>query len=244
MVNPFRRWFGGSREGGGWPELAQWARSNGQRFAPVRDGSGFAIEASDGAAWRLEWGPPQRHYFSDGELRIRAEVGAIGDLQMLVMSRDLMALLEQQVFDESTDGTETRMDDDLPEEMRWLVLYPKVPRAVLGALRERFGALSNLPRAAGSWLEGPLASQLEATASWLSAKQSLVLVVQRGRLTLRCALAQPELPSLKAALALFGVALTAARGVGDRIAQGQLGDGRPSTWGPPSALPPGPGPGR
>jgi hypothetical protein len=240
MVNPFRRLFGGSRNSEGWPAVAEWAQSSGNRFARVRDSEGFVVESGAAAsAWRLEWGPPQRHYFSGPELRLRAEVGPIGDLQMLVMSRPLMALLEQQVFDESTDGTETRMDDDLPEEMRWLVLYPKVPRSELGALRERFGALSNVPSAALSWLEGPLAAKLATTAAWLPAEHALVLVVQRGRLTLRCALEQPELPAMKAALALFDLALTAARRVGNQIAQGQIGGDRPSTWGPPSALPPG-----
>ena len=105
--------------------------------------------------------------------------------------------------------------------------------------RERFGALSNVPRAALSWLEGPLAVQLETTASWLPAEHALVLVVQRGRLTLRCVLEQPELPAMKAALALFDVALVAARHVGNQIAKGNIGSERPSTWGPPSALPPG-----
>ena len=240
MVNPFRRLFGGSRESEGWPAIAAWAQASGHRFARVRDNEGFVVEASDSVdAWRLEWGPPQRHYFSSPELRLRAEVGPIGDLQMLIMSRALMGLLEQQVFEESTDGTETRMDDDLPEEMRWLVLYSKVPRSELGALRERFGALSNVPSAALSWLAGPLAARLESINSWLPADDALVLVVQRGRLTLRCALEHPELPAMKAALALFEAALAAARRVGNELAQGQIGGDRPSTWGPPSALPPG-----
>jgi hypothetical protein len=240
MVNLFRRWFGGSRDSEGWPAIAEWAQASGYRFARVRDSEGFVVESGDAAgAWRLEWGPPQRHYFSGPELRLRAEVGPIGDLQMLLMSRALMALLEQQVFEESTDGTETRMDDDLPEEMRWLVLYPKVPRSELGALRERFGALSNVPSAALSWLEGTFATQLETTPSWLAAEHALVLVVHRGRLTLRCALAQPELPAMQAALALFEAALAAARRVGNQIAQGRIAADRPSTWGPPSVLPPG-----
>ena len=241
MVNPFRRLFGGSRNSEGWPAVAEWAQASGHRFAHVRNSEGFVVESGDTAgAWRLEWGPPQRHYFSGPELRLRAEVGpgAIGDLQMLVMSRELMRLLEQQVFDESTDGTETRMDDDLPEEMRWLVLYPKLPRAALGTLRENFGALSNYPRAAASWIEGALAKQLEASNAWRLESVALVLVVQRGRLTLRCPLAQPELIPIKGALALFGVALTAARRVGSEVMQGSIGGERPSSWGPPSKMPP------
>lgn len=240
MINPFRRLFGGPRVSEGWPAVAEWAQASGHRFARVRDNEGFVVESGDAVApWRLEWGPPQRHYFSGSELRLRAEVGATGDLQMLLMTQALMALLEQQVYEESTDGTETRMDDDLPEEMRWLVLYAKVPRSLLGALRERFGALSNMPGAALAWLEGPLAAQLENSAAWLPAEHALVLVVQRGRLTLRCVLDRPEPATMKAALALFEVALAAARHAAQQVAQGKIGADRPSTWGPPSALPPG-----
>jgi hypothetical protein len=239
MINPFRRWFGGAREAQSWSAVADWAGASGNRFARTRDGSGFVVEPADAViGWRLEWGPSQRHYFSGPELRLRAEVGATGDLQMLVITRELMALLEQQVFEESTDGTETRMDDDLPEEMRWLVLYPKLPRAAMGALREAFGALSNVPRAAASWIEGALSQQLESASAWLPEGAALVLVVQRGRLTLRCPLAQPELAPIKGALALFGVALSAAQRVGGEVAQGGIGGERPSSWGPPSKMPP------
>lgn len=245
MLNPFRRWFGGSGDGNGWAAAAAWAVADGHRFARSRDGSGFVIEGGKAdAAWRLEWGTAQRHYFSAPELRLRAEVGATGDLQMLIITRELMVRLEQQVFEDSTDGNQTRMDDDLPEEMRWLVLYPKLPRAELGILRERFGALSNFPRAALSWLDAPLVQQLDETAAWLAPTPTLLLVVQRGRLALRCALPQPELPALQAALGLFGAALTAARRVGVELAQGSIGGDRPSTWGPPSAMPAADGPPR
>jgi len=241
MVNPFRRWFGGSRdvEAHGWTAVAAWAKAGGHRFARSSDHSGFVVEAAwPAATWRLEWGAPQRHYFSQPELRVRAEVGATGELQMLVISRELMLLLEQQVFEESTDSTETRMDDSLPEEMRWLVLYPKLPRSELGVLRERFGALSNLPRAVHSWLDAPLVKQLDASSSWLPEPLPLLMVVQRGRLTLRCALPEPGLPALQGALGLFGVALAAARRVGVEMAKGSLAGGRPSTWGAASAMPP------
>jgi hypothetical protein len=238
MVNPLRRWFHGSHGIEHWTVVVDWAESKGHRFARSRDGDGFVIESNRvGQAWRLEWGPPQRHYFSGPELRLRAEVGASGDLQMLVMTRGLMTLLEQQAFEESIEGTETRMDDDLPEEMRWLVLHPKVPRSELGALRDRFGALSNFPRAALSWLDKPIVDQLDASVAWQPANQPLALVMQRGRLTLRCAAPQPAVPALEGALALFVVALASARRVATELLQGKIKRERPSTWGPPSAMP-------
>jgi hypothetical protein len=238
MVNPFTRLFRGSRDGATWAAAAEWAKSSGHRFARSRDGSGFVIEPAGAViAWRLEWGAPQRHYISSPELRLRAAVGATGDLQMLVMTRAVMKLLEQQVFEEFTESTQTRMDDDTPEEMRWLVLYPKVPRAEMGVSGERFGALASLPRAALMWVEGPLAKQLERSSAWLPDYAPLALVMQRGRLTLRCGLEQPEVPALQAALALFGAALAAARRVGDEVRRGAISSNRPSTWAAPSILP-------
>ena len=236
MVNFLRRWFGATR-GDGQPAVADWARSAGHRFAYGRNGSGFVVEAVSGVApWRLEWGAPQRRYIEGAELRLRAEIGVATDLQMLVLTRPLMALLEQQVFEDFTEGNQTRMGDDTPEEMRWLVLYAKVPRAELGPLRERFGALSNLPRAAPMWLDGPLAQQLDASSAWLAENQPMLLVVQRGRLTLRLQQAQPELAVLQAALGLYVVALAAARRVAEEVSRGAVGSERPSTWGAPSVM--------
>ena len=240
MQNLFMRWFGGPRDAADWGAVADWANAAGHRFTRSRDGSGFIVQPAQAAAgWRVEWGPPQRHYFSSPELRLRGEVGPTGDLQMLIMTRALMTQLEQQVFEEFTESNLTRMDDQTPEEMRWLVLYPKVPRAELGVLRERFGALSNVPRAALHWVGPPLSQQLDASSAWLAVDQPLALVVQRGRLTLRCAQAQPELAALQGALGLFGVAQVAARRVGEELARGEIGNDRPSTWGAPSRMPEG-----
>jgi hypothetical protein len=237
MRNFLRRWFGASDDDG-QVAVARWADAAGHRFGRNRDGNGFFVEPARGqAGWRLEWGPPQRHYIDGNELRLRADIGAGSGLRMLVATRPLMTLLEQQVYEEFTEGKQTRMDDDTPEEMRWLVLYPKVPRAELGALRERFGALSNLPRAAVLWLDGPLGKQLEASASWLPEDLAMVLLVQRGRLTLRCQQPQISLSVLQAALGLFGVARAAARRVANEVNQGAVGSERPSTWGAPSAMP-------
>ncbi len=238
MFKPLKRWFGGSPGGDDWSAVAEWAKRCDYRFARSIDGSGFVVEGGPvQTAWRLEWGASQRHYFSGPELRVRGEVGPTGELQMLVIARELMRQLEQQVFEASTEGTETFVDDTLPEEMRWLVLYPKLPRAELGIVRESFAALANLPRAVQSWLDAPFVKLLDSASAWLPEPTPLVLVVQRGRLTLRCALARPEVAALRSALALFGAALSAARRVSVEIGQGQIGAGRPTAWAPPSAMP-------
>jgi len=218
--------------------VRDWARAQGHRFALSRGSEGFVIEPQGSAAWRVEWGPSQRDYIEGGELRVRAEIGAAGDLQMLLATRALAATLEAQVFDRFTEGNQTRIDDRTPEEMRWLVLYPQVPRPVLGGLHDRFAALANRPAAAPMWLEGPLARRLEDCGEWLGETTPLALIVQRGRFVLRMAHAQPEATVIDSAIGLASVAAAAARRVGGEVVRGALGSERPSSWGASSAMPP------
>ena len=157
---------------------------------------------------------------------------------MLVITRGLVKQLEAEVFDQYTEGNKTRIDDRTPEEMRWLVLYPMLPRSVLGALRERFAALSNVPAASAQWIEGALAEQLAASSRWLDGDTPLAMVVQRSRFVLRVEAAQPSAALVQAAVELGVVAAAAARRVADEVARGVMGSGRPSHWGAPSAMPP------
>jgi hypothetical protein len=238
MRNLFRRWFGGAPDaaGDGVAPARAWAEAEGHRFAPARGSEGFVIESSaGGAAWRAEWGPSQRDYIDGMELRVRAEIGDAGDLQMLVIARALVAPLENEVYEQFTEGNQTRMDSRTPEELRWLVLYPPMPRSALGALRERFAVLANRPAAAPMWIEGALAKALEEASSWLEAATPFVMVVQRGRFVLRMALPRPTPAELKSAVDLASVAVAAARRVGAEVARGALGSERPSGWGAPSA---------
>jgi hypothetical protein len=241
MQNLFRRWFGGARSAtdDAIAELREWARAEGHRFATSRGGEGFVIESAAGpAGWRAEWGPSQRDYIVGPELRVRTEIDEAGDLQMLLLTRALVGELEHEVYEQSTEGNQTRIDDRTPEEMRWLVLYPRMPRSAMPAsLRERFAVLASRPSAAPMWLDGPLAGLLEASTAWLDAAVPLVMVVQRGRFVLRLAQAEPSLAVLKAAVALAAAASASARRVGAEESAGRLGSERPSSWGAPSAMP-------
>jgi hypothetical protein len=241
MHNLFRRWFGGasSEKNDAIAELREWATREGHRFATSRGGEGFVIESAAGpAGWRAEWGPSQREYIVGSELRVRTEIGEAGDLQMLLLTRALVGELEHEVYEQSTEGNQTRIDDRTPEEMRWLVLYPRMPRSAMsGSLRERFAVLANRPAAAPMWLEGPLAQGLESSTPWLDPATPLVMVVQRGRFVLRVAQAQPTLAVMKSAVALAEIASAAARRVVAEEAGGRLGSERPSSWGAPSAMP-------
>ncbi len=245
MENLFARWFGKApAAASGRAPAAAWAAAGGHRFALSKDASGFVIEAQRGAATgfqRIEWGTAQRPYFDGRELRIRGEAPGVRDLQMLVVSRTLMAVLDRAVFEDITQGNETRIDDRAPEEMRWLVLYPKLPRSVMGAIGERYAALSNLPNASAVWLEGALAEQLGRAPQWLPTEGLLIITVHRQRITLRCEVEEPDAELFDAALKLFDTAQAAARRVGEEWAAGRIGSERPSRWGAPSVMPGGDG---
>lgn len=234
MAGIFRRWLGGDAASRGWHDVRRWAEAAGHRFALGRGGEGFVVEAqgsSGGAGCRIEWGPSQRNYIAGQELRVRADIGA-GDVQMLAATRDLVGRLEREAFEQFTEGNQTRIDDDTPEEMRWVVLFPQVPAKVLGALAVRFALLANRPRAATLWLEEGLAAPLAASASWLARGRPMVLVVQRGRFVLRLGCEEPQCAVLEGAMALGLAAAAAARRVAVEVRRGAVNSQRPSTWGP------------
>jgi hypothetical protein len=214
MLGSIKRLFGGGTPQQGWDAVAQWARERGRGFKRTREHDGFVVESPGDEGWRLEWGPSQRDYITGGELRLRADLGAAPDLQLLAVSRALMEALERQVFEEFTEDLQTRIDTHTPEEMRWLVMFPKYSTAESRPLREHFGAVGNVPAAVPDWLQPPLADKLiEASQTWLAREDRLVLIVQRGRLTLRTAMAHPDVQRMDHVVALFDVALQETRRV-------------------------------
>lgn len=200
--------------------IAEWALRQGLEWKRARGGEGFVIEgALDAKPWRLEWGPPQRDFTGGRELRLRAELGLPSSAQMLVLTRELMATLERRTFEDFTDTLQTQAGMTTPEEMRWLVVYPKVDLAGVGHLRQSFGVVAATPARALDWIGGALAQALEhATASaggLLHGAPPFVLMTLKGRVYLRMRLDAPTPETLAEALALFDVAVTeAVRAVG------------------------------
>ena len=115
---------------------------------------------------------------------------------MLVLNRALQETLEQAVFDQYHRRLQTRIDTQTPAEMRWLVMFPKLAGSELGALRERFGAVASISAGSLQLARRPAARSSLAGAARGRAATPLVLMIGRGRLTLRTALAEPELPAL------------------------------------------------
>ena len=212
----FKSFFANQGLGPDFSEVSAWAKRRGHVFKRERDGNGFVIDGKlEGTPWRLEWGPSQRPYIAGHELRVRMELGLPPDLQMLIVSRALMELLEKQAFEQFTKSNQTEMGDATPEETRWLVMFPKIAMTGSKILRSSFGGVSSLPNEGPAWIDGPLGHALErAAGTLLRLAPPFVLMTLRGRLYLRMQLASADETDVGAALALFETAGTEAQRVG------------------------------
>lgn len=226
MLEGLKRWFGGRTpsQAHGWEDLAPWAQQRQYTFRGVREAEGFVIEGRLGALpWRLEWGPSQRHYIQGPELRIRSELGLPSELQAVVLNRPLKEQMEKAVFDQYVEGVQTRIDNETPPEMRWLVMFPPLAGGDMQGLKDRWVALGSIKPWVIHWLEGPLGQALGQLD--LDPKIPVVLIVGRGRLSLRVAQPLPEPRDLQRWVGLFETAMREGR----RVATATLDSGSPST---------------
>ncbi|MFM2068079.1 MAG: hypothetical protein RLZZ584_2988 [Pseudomonadota bacterium] len=156
-------------------------------FKRVHDGSGYVLEGRlEGQPVRLEWGPPQRNYIEGKELRLRCELGLPESLHMLVMTRNLADRLEDDAYARLTDGKQTVVKLDLPEESRWLTLYNSTDLDSVPMLGSRLIGVASVEGMARRWIEGDLGLRLlRACTTWLEADRPLVVMTLRGRVYLR-----------------------------------------------------------
>jgi hypothetical protein len=216
MLESFKRLLKGRGDDQSYAAIEAWAKRRGFGFKRVRNETGFVIDGLlEGLPWRLEWGSPQRDYIAGHELRIRMELELPSDAQMLLLSRPLMDTLERKTFEEFTDNVQTQIGTKAPEEMRWLVMFPKVNLSSLKTLRVRFGAVASSADAGLAWLTGPLANALEQAATgFLADEPPFVLMTLRGRAYLRLQLDTPVEADVGAALAVFEIAVAQAMSLG------------------------------
>ena len=215
MLESFKRFFASQGLGPDWRDVADWAKQRGLGFKRAREDEGFVVDGTiDGRPWRMEWGPPQRAYIDGRELRIRMELKLPSDMQMLLLAKPLMEQLERQTYEQFTEGTQTQIDTSTPEEMRWLVMFPKLDLGRFRTLRTHFGAVASHAASGLAWLEGPLGQQLErAHGGLLNGDPPFVLMTLRGRTYLRVRLIDPDVKSLATALGVFEAAVTQAQKV-------------------------------
>ena len=218
MLDGLKRWFGSNTESSthntpaAGPEgLQAWCEAQGYTLRGVPD-EGFVIEGRHGTTpWRLEWGPSQRPYISGHEMRLRAEMGLPADLQVVLMNRALQEEMEKAVFEQYVEGVQTRIDNTTPPEMRWLVMFSRLPGTEMGALRDRYAAFSGHKQWLAPWLAGPLTDALAALQ--VEPTQPVVLMIGRGRMMLRTAMMEADVRTLLPWLKLFQVAVNEARRV-------------------------------
>jgi len=232
MLESFKRLFAGRGEDrdADQSEVTDWAKRRGFGIKRVRGEEGFVIDGLlEGKPWRIEWGASQRDYIIGRELRLRMELDLPGDAQMLLLSRPLLETLERKTFEDFTDSVQTQIGTKTPEEMRWLVMFPKVDMSALKTLRTRFGAVASVPEAGLAWLTGPLGNALEqAAADLLLGEPPFLLMTLRGRAYLRMQLLSPSADAIGAALALFETAVAQAVLVCAH-SSGKSGDWSPSS---------------
>ena len=230
MLDGIKRWLGSpaKAEASPWASVMTWAEAHQYGFRAVPE-QGFVVDGRLGTTpWRLEWGPSQRPYIQGHELRLRAELGLGSELQMLVMNRGLAEQMEKAVFEQYVEGVQTRIDNQTPPEMRWLVMFPKLAASEMGELRRRYAALGSIKVWLQSWLQGPLSAALEAYPR--DDTTPLVIMIARGRLTLRTALAQPELRAVQSALRLFETALRESERTARAKIEPAPASSVPSSW--------------
>ncbi|MGH6648842.1 hypothetical protein [Aquabacterium sp.] len=177
----------GSGKGDEGQVLSNWAKAGGHAYKTVRDkdGGGHVVQVED-QDWRVEWGTSQRSYIHGKELRFRSETKLSPDVQILLVSRVLAHTLETEVFSSFTNAMQTQVDNTLPDEMRWLPMHPRVTLTEPAVLAKRFVVLSNAETVARRWLDDDLLSVLEeAATTWWTDTLTLVMTVNRGRLTIR-----------------------------------------------------------
>lgn len=188
MLGKIRQWMGGhaaSASGTEHKVLATWAKEAGHTIKAVSGPAGGAVVTTKWG-WRVEWGPSQRPYVKGHELRFRHELGVPGDVQMLLITRTMAHVLESDVFDSFTDAMQTRIDNTLPDEMRWLAMHAKVAIPAPSLLARRFLLISNAEAFAAQWLQSGMAEALEeAATNWWTDPMPMVLTLNRGILTIR-----------------------------------------------------------
>lgn len=220
VIKQVKSWFVARANAARWRGVADWADSRNAVFKQVRDGRGFVIEQpkSSIGALRIEWGPSQRSYISGSELRIRFELKLHSDLQMMVLARELMESLENTVFEAYTDTLKTRVDTDTPEEMRWLVMFPKISNIASKLVRSRFGAVGVNKDLTTAWIDGDLSPALvQASQDLLPANRPFVLLTMRGNAYLRTSMEEPVLEQIQSFLKLMEVAGREAQRVNGRL---------------------------
>ena len=208
MLDAVRRWFSWGGSLPAWTEFSAWANAHHWTLKRTIAHDGWAMDHNPRhAGWRIEWGPAQRSFMSSHEFRIRFEVALNSDIQALVLDRPLLARLDHEVYAQFTDHVQTRLDEETPEEMRWLAMHAKLTPNQMGVpLRDRYGAISNDTEWVSHWLDGPIATALKQRADTMPIEavsaEPFILRLARGQVVIRQSASHPRVAVLESCIAV------------------------------------------
>lgn len=200
----------------GLPDAAsEWASAQGFSFTGFGEGKGKGFSMTgevSGKPWKMERGRSSRDYIRGEELRARAELKINDDVSVLIMNRPLKEALEKKAYQMYTDTLQTTADPSLPEEMRWLAMYPEVgwdslPRVFW----DRYSVLADQREHALAWLDPNLAELLMLWPEPAPDKQvPFMLMLLRGKGYLRMQYTPANIPTLEHGALIFTSACESA----------------------------------
>lgn len=211
--------------------FGEWAKSQGMAYADgasiPHTGNHHNVFQLEGTVrqkpWRIECGPPGRDFIHGQELRARGELGILDSVSVVLMNRPLKVLLEKRAYSLYTDSLQTAVDPKLPEEMRWLAIYPEVGWADAPNLFfDRYAVLAGKREHAAAWIKGPLAhSLMNWPPTGPSSQVPFVMMLLRGRCYLRMQFSDMDMPTLRHTIAVYVAACESAL---ENVSQDLSGD--------------------
>ena len=192
--------------------VSEWAGVQGFSYRSVNDSTGFSLAGKIGnRPWKLERGSATRDYIHGEELRARAELQLNDDVSVLIMNRPLKDALEKRAYEMYTDTLQTTADPSLPEEMRWLAMYPEAGWDSLAPeFWKRFAVMAEKRDHALAWLDPHLAELLMNWPEPAPDEQvPFILMLMRGKAYLRMQYTPADMPTLAHAAAIFTYACEA-----------------------------------
>ena len=193
--------------------VARWAQEQGFSYVDFGTGKGFSVAGQvSGKPWKLELGRSSREYIRGDELRARAELNVNDDAAVLIMNRPLKEALEKKAYQIYTDTLQTTADPSLPEELRWLAMYPEVGWDSLPkAFWARYSVLAEQREQAQYWLDQKLADLLMSWPAPAPDQQvPFMLMLLRGKAYLRMHYTPATMPTLEHASLIFITACNSA----------------------------------
>lgn len=193
--------------------VAEWARSQGFTYTAAGEGRGFSVTGTvAGLPLKMECASSSRDFIVGDELRARSEIGINNGASVLIMNRHLKNALEERAYKIYTDTIQTTADPSLPEEMRWLAMYPETGwESLPNEFWDRYSVMADHRNHALAWIGPDLARLL---MSWPepgpAAQIPFVMMLLRGKAYLRMQYTPADLPTLAHAALIFSSACKSA----------------------------------